>query len=262
MNKDSGFTLIEMIMAIVILGIVSGIVAVFISRPIQGYVDSANRAELTDMADMALKRMALEIRTAVPNTLRIGGGGSWVEFIPARGSGRYCTDTDTCANPLTHFGSGSSATVSFDILGPAPDVSTNDQIIIFNTGQDGLNAYSDNNCATATVVDADTLRIADTPFPYASPSSRFFVAPASGPIRFNCSTTAPLQLTRINGSATFCGQTPTAASALLVRATSLSCNFQYNAVSAANGLLTLSLTLGNAGGSVTLMNQIHVDNLP
>lgn len=49
---------------------------------------------------------------------------------------------------------------------------------------------------------------------------------------------------------------------MLLQATSVSCNFQYSNVSAANGLLTLRLTLGNAGGTVTLMQQIHADNLP
>lgn len=261
MDRIRGFTLIEMIMAMVITGIVAGIVAVFIARPIEGYIDTANRAELTDMADIALKRMALEIRTAIPNTLRVGGSNEYVEFIPARGSGRYCADTDTCTNVLTHFGTGASATVSFDVLGPAPSVSNGDQIIIYNTGQTNLNAYNNDNCATVTG-GTTTLTFSDTPFPFASPSSRFFIAPASGPIRFSCSTAAPLQLTRINGSAAFCGQTPTASSALLVQATALNCNFQYDQVSATNGVLTLRLTLGNAGGSITLMNQIHVDNLP
>jgi len=259
MKKCVGFTLIEMIMTMVILGIVAGVVAIFISRPIEGYIDTANRAELTDMADMALKRMALEIRTAVPNTVRVAADNSWVEFIPARGGGRYCTDTDSCTNPLTHFGTGSAATVTFDVLGPLPAVSTNDQIIIYNTGQTGLSAYGDDNCARVTATTASSLTYNDTPFPHASPSSRFFIAPASGPIRFSCSGG---QLRRINGSAAFCGTTPPSSSALLVRATTLDCRFQYNQVSAANGLLTLSLTVGNAGGAVTLMNQLHVDNLP
>jgi len=255
MKRSAGFTLIEMIMAMVILGIVAGMVAVFISRPIEGYVDTANRAELSDMADMALKRMALEIRTAVPNSVRVGT--NYVEFIPARGSGRYCSDTDTCSEPLN----AGSAETTFDILGPVPAMSANDQVIIYNTGQSGLNAYSDDNCAKITGTSPFTFD--STSFPYASPSSRFFIVPASGPIRFVCSTTG---LNRIAGSSggysSFCGQSPASSSSLLVRATNLNCNFQYNAVSATNGLLSLTLTLSNAGGSVTLMNQIHVDNLP
>lgn len=257
MKHQSGFTLIEMIMAMVILGIVAGMVAVFIARPIEGYVDTANRAELTDMADMALKRMALEIRTAVPNTVRVGGGGSYVEFIPARGSGRYCVDTDSCSEPLT----AGSVETTFDILGPVPPMSNNDFVIIYNTGQSGLDAYNNNNCGQIT--NTSPFTIASTTFPYTSPSSRFFVAPASGPIRFNCSANTLHRIVGTSGGySSFCGQSPTSSSSLLVRATTLTCNFQYDQTSATNGLLTLALTLGNAGGSVTLMNQIHVDNLP
>jgi MSHA biogenesis protein MshO len=39
-----GFTLIEMIMVIVITGILAGMVAVFIAKPVEGYADSVRRA--------------------------------------------------------------------------------------------------------------------------------------------------------------------------------------------------------------------------
>nr|MBP9219285.1 type II secretion system protein [Sterolibacterium sp.] len=47
----AGFTLIEMIVAIVLLGIISVMVATFIRSPVLGYVDTVRRAELTDTAD-------------------------------------------------------------------------------------------------------------------------------------------------------------------------------------------------------------------
>ncbi|NCN89388.1 MAG: prepilin-type N-terminal cleavage/methylation domain-containing protein, partial [Gallionella sp.] len=56
--SQRGFTLIEMIVVIVITGIIAGIVAIFIKAPVQGYVDSARRAELTDIADTAVRRLA------------------------------------------------------------------------------------------------------------------------------------------------------------------------------------------------------------
>lgn len=261
MRSNRGFTLMEMIIAMVITGILGAVVAVFISGPVAGYVDTARRAELTDMADLALKRMALEIRTAAPNTVRVVAA-QYVQFIPVAGGGRYCTDTDTCPTPLplTHFNpsGGASATVDFDVLGPiSGTLAVNDKVIIFNTGQSGLDAYAGDNCATLKNT-AAPLQIEGPPFPYASPSNRFLVAPASGPVRFACSAN---QVTRTTGHA-FCGVTPAAASSLLVAATAVACNFSYDAVSAANGLLTMTITLTREGESVTLHNQIHVDNLP
>ena len=90
--QQSGFTLIEMIVVIVITGIIGGMVAIFIRAPVQGYVHSANRAEMGDIADTALRRLARDIRTAVPNSVRVancGGTPTCVEFLPTKAGGRY-----------------------------------------------------------------------------------------------------------------------------------------------------------------------------
>ncbi|MEX1993814.1 MAG: prepilin-type N-terminal cleavage/methylation domain-containing protein, partial [Steroidobacteraceae bacterium] len=60
--KQCGVTLIELIIVITITAIVAVGVSVFISRPIEGYVDAARRAELTDIADTALRRMTRDLR--------------------------------------------------------------------------------------------------------------------------------------------------------------------------------------------------------
>ena len=89
MKTSRGFTLMEMIIAMVITGILAAVVAVFIAGPVKGYVNTGRRAELTDMADLALKRMALEIRTAVPNSVYwVSTKPDEIEFIPARTGGR------------------------------------------------------------------------------------------------------------------------------------------------------------------------------
>ena len=73
-NTQCGFTLIEAIMVIVITGILAGMVAVFIRAPIDAYVDSARRADLTDVADTAVRRVARDIGAALPNGLRTPTG--------------------------------------------------------------------------------------------------------------------------------------------------------------------------------------------
>ena len=62
--------MIEMVMVIVIMGVIGGMVAVFLKSPIDAYTDSGRRAALTDMADTSARRMARDISKALPNSIR------------------------------------------------------------------------------------------------------------------------------------------------------------------------------------------------
>ena len=256
-RHSRGFSLIEAIIAMVITGILSAMLATFISRPIEGYVAAARRAELSDMADLALKRMALELRSAIPNSMHTGE--TYIEFIPARGGGRYCTDSTSCTNKLDGFDPKSRSVTSktFDVVGPRPPVSPGDQIIIFNTGQAGMNAYRDDNCGRVTRVQPTALTYTDRPFPFGSTNSHFYIAPASGPVRFSCNGA---QVQRIDGSAPFCGTVPVPSAALLAAADVVRCEFTYDKISSTNGLLTLRMSLTSSNETVSLLHQVHVDN--
>src|SRR5438876_99439 len=70
-SRERGVTLIEMVIVIAITAIIAGAVSVFISRPVEGYADAARRAEMSDIADTALRRMTRDLRTALANSIRI-----------------------------------------------------------------------------------------------------------------------------------------------------------------------------------------------
>src|SRR3989339_1345722 len=96
---SKGFTLVEMVMVIVITGIIGGIVAVFLTAPVRQYVDVARRADMTDIADTALRRITRDVRLALPNSVRVAGtcDGTttcFLEFLPAPSGGRYRADID------------------------------------------------------------------------------------------------------------------------------------------------------------------------
>ena len=56
-TSQRGFTLVELIMVIVIMGVVGGMVSVFMKGPIDAYISGGRRAALTDTADTAVRRM-------------------------------------------------------------------------------------------------------------------------------------------------------------------------------------------------------------
>jgi prepilin-type N-terminal cleavage/methylation domain-containing protein len=60
MKKDAGFTLIEIIITLVLLGIMGALAGMLIARGAQGYIMSKATNELSQKAQLALDRMILE----------------------------------------------------------------------------------------------------------------------------------------------------------------------------------------------------------
>ncbi len=290
-HRTAGFTLIEAIVAIIITGILAGIVTVFISKPIQGYLDSVRRAELTDQADLALRRITRDVRLALPNSLRVtSAGGVWyVEFIMTSAGGRYRDEADgsTGGTFLNYTESGGSS--SFDVLGPMPanPAIANDFIVIYNLGPG--NGPSDaydctatppgcNRAQVARASPANVITLTANPFaaqtpPLPSPDARFQVVPgATQAVTYACPVTGTPanNLTRQWSYGFNAAQgTPPAGGTTAILAGGATCTIEYapNA-SGRNGLLLINLTLTQTdaatgiGESVSLSQQIHVDNTP
>lgn len=158
-SKQAGFTLVELIMVMVITGIIAGVVAIFMKTPVNQYLDIARRAEMTDIADTALHRMARDIRTAVPNSVRlpVPTDSTYIEFLPTKTGGRYranpatagATQCGTLANDTLNF---TSADTCFEILGPAIDfTSVDDQIVVGSTQSNGNPPYQDPTAAACGI---------------------------------------------------------------------------------------------------------------
>jgi MSHA biogenesis protein MshO len=192
-NSQSGFTLTEMIMVIVITGILGSMVAVFLKTPIQQYLDIGRRADMTDIADLALSRMANDLRTAVPSSVRVTGTGPiYLEFLPTKDGGRYravSSIPDVCTGEVGNAESGAlsftATDTCFEILGPAISFVAGDQIVVGstqpgtypydNTGAAGvLRAYNGAAGAQTKVVITSALSL---PAAAAAPSQRFEVVP-------------------------------------------------------------------------------------
>ncbi|KQQ86421.1 prepilin-type N-terminal cleavage/methylation domain-containing protein [Massilia sp. Leaf139] len=290
-----GFTLVEAIVAIVIIGILGAVVAVFIRAPIQGYVDTVARAEASDEADLALRRMAREIRLALPNSVRVSADGDAIEFLLTKTGGRYLAAEDG-ATEGTPLDFANPAVTSFTVVGGlrAP-LKTSDYIVVYNLGpgMEPADAYafarpgSARNIARVAepvALGGGTIKLAGgNPFArddaMPSPGRRFHVV--STPVTFQCETKGgQLVLTRYAGYdiRAAIGDTRTGttqASVLARRLASCAGLFSYGSADAElrrSALVLLSLgvharvsgdTSGDTGGgAVRLVHQVHVDNTP
>jgi MSHA biogenesis protein MshO len=277
-----GFTLLEMIIAMVILGVIASMVAVFMKSPVDAYFSSARRAGLTDVADTTTRRIARDLRKALPNTIR-QSSSQCIEFIPTRTGGRYRTQTDNAGggDPLDF----TVADSTFDMLGlnsdlpAAQQIQPNDVIVVYNLGispsSDAyVGAVNGGNSAVVASVGAGSLAnetkisfTAAKQFPLASGSNRFHVVPGNETIvSYVCANNNLYRNTNYAYGGTT-PQCPTTGGSLLAKNVS-SCVFTYNPSDQRNAVVQLSmqfsdLTPGSANAeTVSLYHEVHVDNTP
>src|SRR5258706_1405325 len=139
---QSGFTLLEMILSIVIVAIIFG-ATLFFAYPIQQAGDVTTRAELTDMADNALQRVGRDVRLALPDSVRVTNSGSVyaIELVPVRSGGRYRAESSgaTCAAGNTDELAFNATDGCFNSLGTIPDnttvVPSSDYLVLNNYGE-------------------------------------------------------------------------------------------------------------------------------
>ena len=137
---NSGFTLVELVMVILLLGIMAIFTSQFIGIGSQIYGDASSREQLMSDARFAMERLNREVRDAVPGSERIETtGGAWVDsgaclrFWPISTSSRYFA--------LNRAMSGSTTTLELVMATPASAanpldvdaaaVKKDDQLIVF-----------------------------------------------------------------------------------------------------------------------------------
>jgi len=261
--------MIELIMVIVIMGVIGGAVAVFMKNPIDAYVSMGRRAGIADVADTTVRRMARDIRKALPNSIRLSSDLQCIEFIPTRTGGRYrVEDKVTGDDTSLRF---DVADLTFNMLGqntalPADQqIRAADVVAVYNLGIPGSDAYAGSNTAVvSSVVDGVETQINmagnTTVFPLASGGNRFHVIPGDEKIvSYRCSGGTLYR--QANYAYSPSCPAPTAGTTPIV-ANEATCSFAYSAADIRNGLVQLSMTFGNSGETVSIYHEVHVNNTP
>ena len=280
-SAAGGFTLVESIIVITLIGILAAVAAVFIVQPFEATRDMTRRAELVDAAETALNRMTREIRLAVPNSVRVDGNA--LEFLRTTTGGRYRRLQPPGGGAETLNPSRSSGT--FDVLGGLRGgVQTRgagrncadgsgDCLVVNNTGTAGFDAYERDNVAAITAAgglgDGDRTNdelAYDTgggsgtrAFPAHSPNQRFQVIDTV--VSYVCQGN---RIDRFAGYGLNSGQpNPPGGTPDLLANDVVACSFDYDSgVGQRHGLVTIDLTIRRAGETVRLVGQAHVVNVP
>ncbi len=277
-----GVTLVELIVALVVLGTLLPLVSMFVRNQIEGYLDVVRRAELVDIADGASRRMARDLQTALPNSVRTHGTAC-LEFIPTKAGGRYrAAEDNTAAGTPGDTLDFSAADASFDLFGSNPGIAVGDLVAVYNLGIPGAaDAYDyAGSPASSTVTDVTAieagdlsgetkLRIGNKKFPLASPGNRFHVIPGTGQVvAYVCRVPAGgsgLRLYRhsyrLDEATGACPTVPD--DAPILASDIVSCRFEVeNGVLQRMGLVSISLEIARAGETIRLHRQVNVTNTP
>ncbi len=264
--KARGFTLVELIVVMVLMGILAGSVTVFFKPAVEAFFDARRRADMTDAADTALRKMAQDIRRTVPNSLNLIAplydathAAACFQVVPAIGGGRYRTDIDTADASAVALNDSSSPPYRMSVLATQGTTPATGHVVVINN-QNGDDVYSGGSRATITALGPPpTLGANPTASGYKG--GRFqLVSNLETSVMYACANNT---LTR-KALTDFTKRTACETDGVLVAGNVSECTFEYGDAGATDGLLSMTLVLKHSasGESITLKYGVHVDNTP
>ena len=202
-----GFTLIELVVAMTVGALLVGFTVMLLRTPVDAYLDQSERARLTASLDNVSNQLDVDLRSAVPNSVRIRNAGtrSIVEFIQYDSVGFFRASGELGPGNSARELDFSVVADPFSIFGRLdPNQSTPyfvSRLIVGNRGIPNSNAYQGTNVITPANTSIQIIPTAQKeetvtlpagfkftlqlPMP-AAPTNRIFSV--SGPVTYICNS--------------------------------------------------------------------------
>ena len=275
-----GFTLIEMVVAIVLLGIVGSIASVFIGNSMEAYSGLTRRDGLQSTARMAVERISRELRMALPNSVCTHNGvscdntGTTLYLLRTVDAGEYQDRGGfyTSGQSRERLPIAGNTQNNFDVLSSNSsllDASANDWVVVYNTDNEDIYSTTTRRKQISSIGSKDVDGVAPDDiavinfgaaesFPTHSPGRRFHIIENNVTLFYLTGTDL------FRAESTFGAPTmPVAGTEHLLLENISSLNFTYLPGSLhRSGLLRINLTVTQSGESVQLIHEAQVYNAP
>lgn len=292
LKKQTGFTLVEIIIVIAIMGIIGGLASLIIGRSLDSYAALERRDKLQTSIRLAVERISRELRHALPQSVCVHDGANCVGtaqnrfyFVPVKDSGRYQDRPGiyTAPPPIQRdrIGIAPLARDRFDVLSSNNvlttnrlDAAANDWVAVYNANNTdiylGINNVRQqisaivlkdihNDANPSTDIDQVQFLAGNVSFANHSPSRRFHII----------DDTRHVTLFYLNGTdlmrdtTTFAAPNTPSGNQRLLMQNVQACTFTYSPGSLSRaGLLRIDITVAQQGEQIQVIHDAHVFNTP
>ena len=204
-DQQSGFTLMEMIISLTVLGLLSVVMLPMLSMPMTSYMEAQKRVDLQAQLDLVRAKLSDDLQYALPTSLRVQKVGTvcYLEYLEVRATGRYRNGSGGpgfCPNSGCNQGDGlgtsCAAETCVTTLGPlnlaqtgVPPVNGSDYVAIIAANSNPYAAVAASPLsrltAQAAVTNGTGLTFAAHAFPAAGTSPRVYIVAQPVTYAFN-----------------------------------------------------------------------------
>ena len=285
-KKQSGFTLVEIIVVIAIMGIIGGLSTLIIGRSLDSYAALERRTELQTSIRLAVERISREIRHALPHSICVNNGGACANngnrfyFIPVKDSGRYQDKAGIYTAPPAIQRNRLAVTPQsndrFDVLSTNAanrlNAGNGDWAVVYNLNNTDIYANLNDVRHQINIIDQKDIHndgIAATDIDQIQLTANQSFANNSPTRRFHIIADDVVTLFYLDGTdlkrdtTTFNAPNTATANTRLLMQNVQACIFTYTPGSPQRaGLLRIDITVTQQGETVQVIQDVHVYNTP